>query len=47
LWRDVHGCGQVIQPHFPLREDHVEIDDDGHGIKRSMPVPPEFSGLRP
>ena len=33
LRRDVHGFRQVIQPHFPLGENHVEIDDDGH-IKR-------------
>jgi hypothetical protein len=47
LRRDVHGGGQIIQPHFALGENHVEIDDDGHKLKRSVPVPPEFSGLRP
>jgi hypothetical protein len=30
LRRDVHGLGQIIQPHFALRENHVQIDDDGH-----------------
>jgi hypothetical protein len=44
---DVHAVGQVVQPHFALREHHVQIDDDGHKLKRSIPVPPEFSGLRP
>ncbi len=47
LRRDVHAVGQVIQPHFALRENHVEIDDDGHKLKPSIPVPLEFSGLRP
>jgi hypothetical protein len=47
LRRDVHGGGQIIQPHFSLRENHVEIDDDGHKFKRSIPAPPESSGLRP
>ena len=31
LRRDVHGLGQIVQPHFALRENHVEINDDGHG----------------
>jgi len=31
LRRDVHGLSQIVQPHFALRENHVEIDDDGHG----------------
>ena len=31
LRRDVHAVGQIVQPHFALRENHVEIDDDGHG----------------
>ena len=39
LRRDVHGIGQIVQPHFPLGENHVEIDDDGHKLKRSIPVP--------
>ena len=30
LRRDVHGGGQIVQPHFALRENHVQIDDDGH-----------------
>lgn len=47
LRRDVHGGGQIVQPHFALRENHVQIDDDGHKLKRSIPVPPESSGLRP
>ena len=45
LRRDVHGGGQIVQPHFALRENHVQIDDDGHKLKRSIPVPPEFSAL--
>ena len=47
LRRDVHGLGQIVQPHFALRENHVEIDDDGHKLKPSIPVPLESSGLRP
>jgi hypothetical protein len=47
LRRDVHGSRQIVKPHFPLGEDHIQIDDDGHKLKRSVPVPPEFSGLRP
>jgi hypothetical protein len=47
LRRDVHGFGQFVEPHFPLGEDHIEIDDDGHKLKRSIPVPLAFSGLRP
>jgi hypothetical protein len=80
LGRDVHGGGQIVQPHFALRENHVQIDNDGHikgkdegrmqnaetgfrasvgwflhssfclfplFFKPSIPVPPEFSGLRP
>jgi hypothetical protein len=47
LRRDVHGLGQIVQPHFALRQNHVEIDDDGHKLKPSIPVPLEFSGLRP
>ncbi len=39
LRRDVHGLGQIVQPHFALRENHVEIDDDGHKLKPSIPVP--------
>lgn len=34
LRRDVHAVGQIVQPHFPLGENHVEIDDDGHKLKR-------------
>jgi hypothetical protein len=47
LRRAVHGGGEVVKSHFALCENHVEIDDDGHNIKRSTPVPPESSGLRP
>jgi len=48
VWRrDVHRRRQFVQPHFPLRQNHVKIDDDGHKLKRSIPVPLEFSGLRP
>ena len=47
LRRDVHGRRQIVQPHFALGENHVQIDDDGHKLKRSVPVPLEFSGLRP
>jgi hypothetical protein len=47
LRRDAHGLRQVIQPHFPLRQNDVEIHDDGHKLKRLIPVPPEFSGLHP
>jgi hypothetical protein len=47
LRRDVHGLGEIVQPHFALRENHVEIDDNGHKLKPSIPVPLEFSGLRP
>ena len=47
LRRDVHGGGQIVEPHFALRENHVEIDDDGHKLKPSIPVPLEFSGLCP
>jgi hypothetical protein len=39
LRRDVHGGGQIVQPHFALRENHVEIDDDGHKLKRGAFVP--------
>ena len=45
LRRDVHGFGQFVKSHFPLRENHVEIDDDRHKLKRSMPVPLEVPGL--
>ena len=47
LRRDVHAIGQVVQAHFALGENYVEIDDDGHKLKRSIPVPPGFFGLRP
>ena len=47
LRRDVHGLRQIVQAHFALRENHVEIDDDGHKLKPSIPVPLESSGLRP
>ena len=46
LRRDVHAIGQIVQPHFPLRENHIEIDDDGHKIKWSIPVPLVIPGLR-
>src|ERR1700722_1913482 len=39
LRRDVHGLGQIVQPHFALRENHIEIDDDRHKLKPSIPVP--------
>jgi hypothetical protein len=32
LGRDVHGVGQVVQAHFALGEDDIQIDDDGHGL---------------
>jgi hypothetical protein len=35
---DVHAIGQIVQPHFALGENHVEIDDDGHKLKPSVPV---------
>jgi hypothetical protein len=47
LRRDADGIGQIVQPHFPLCENHVQIDNDGHKLKRSVPAPPEFSGLHP
>ena len=31
LWGDAHSIGQVVQPHFPLGENYVKVDDDGHG----------------
>ena len=37
LRRDVHGVGQIVQPHLPLRENHVEIDDDGHNYLTANP----------
>jgi hypothetical protein len=46
LRRDIHGVGQIVKPHLPLRENHVEIDDDGHKLKRLVPVPLEVPGLR-
>ena len=45
LRRDVHGGGQIVQSHFALRENHVQIDDDGHKLKRSVPVPPAIPAL--
>jgi hypothetical protein len=42
LRRDVHSLRQIVQPHFALGENHVEIDDDGHKLKRSILVPREF-----
>lgn len=27
---DAHAIGQVVQPHFPLGEDYIKVDDDGH-----------------
>jgi hypothetical protein len=30
LRSDPDGVRQIIQPHFPLGEDHVQIYDDGH-----------------
>jgi hypothetical protein len=39
LRRDVHGGCQIVQPHFALGENHIQIDDDGHKLKRSIPVP--------
>jgi hypothetical protein len=45
LRRDVHAVGQIVQPHFALREHHVEIDDDGHKLKPSAPVPPAICDL--
>ena len=45
LWRDVHAISQIVQPHFPLREHDVEIDDDGHRLKPSAPVPLVILGL--
>ena len=47
LRRDPNGLGQVIEAHFARREHDVQIDNDGHELKRSNPVPLEFSGLRP
>ena len=32
LGRDIHAVGQIVQPHFPLRQNDVEIDDDGHNL---------------
>ena len=40
LRRDVHAIGEVTQAHFALREEQVEIDDDGHRLKPSVPVLP-------
>jgi len=42
LRRDVHAVGQIVQPHFALRENHVEIDDDRHKLKPLIPVPRGF-----
>src|ERR1035437_3318400 len=36
---DVHAIGQIVQPHFALGENHVEIDDYGHKLKPSIPAP--------
>ena len=47
LRRDADGVGEVVQPHFALREHYIEIDYDGHNLKPSILVPPEFSALRP
>jgi hypothetical protein len=46
LRRDVHGVREIVQPHFALREHHVEIDDDGHKLKPSIPVPLAVPVLR-
>jgi hypothetical protein len=46
LRRDIHGVRQIVEPHFPLRQDDIQIDDDGHKIKSSTPAPREFSAPR-
>ncbi len=44
---DVHAVGQIVQAHFALGKNHVEIDDDGH-IKRKEEcrMQNEETGLR-
>jgi hypothetical protein len=32
LRRDVHAVGQIVQAHFALGQDDIQIDDDGHGL---------------
>jgi hypothetical protein len=34
LRRNADGISQIVQPHFPHRQDDVEINDDGHKLKR-------------
>ena len=34
LRRDVHGSGQVVQPQLALGEHDIQVDDDGHAVKR-------------
>ena len=31
LGGDADAIGQVVQPHLPLGEDYIKVDDDGHG----------------
>ena len=30
LGGDANAIGQVVQPHLPLGEDYIKVDDDGH-----------------
>ena len=47
LRRDIYGAGEIVEPHFPLGEDDVQIDDDRHKFRSSIPVLPGFCGPRP
>jgi hypothetical protein len=46
LGGDVHAIGQIVQAHFALGENHVEIDDDGHdGFRETFNLQPSTSNI--
>jgi hypothetical protein len=45
LRRDVDGIRQIVQPHFPLRQHYVQIDDDRHKLNGQFLFLPDFSAF--
>jgi len=45
LRRDIYGAGEIVEPHFPLGEDDVQIDDDRHKLDRQFLFFLDFAAL--
>ena len=47
LRRDADCGSKFVQTHFPFRQNHIQIHDNRHRLRPSVPVLPEVSALRP